>query len=203
VNVNKSRLLILATPKEIKKLYCYVDESGQDAGSNFFIVVSIVSGEEQNQIRDKLMQAEEVSKVHARKWFNSRSPVKEDFLRTVIKTELAKGDVYYSKYKKPLPFFAPMLETIEKAIKDKANGKPYLATVYVDGIDKKKAQELTGWLRHKGIKLQYVRSARDESEPFIRLADRWAGCIRDSLEGKEANTKILSKAEKDHYIKHI
>ena len=96
-----------------------------------------------------------------------------------------------------------MLEIVEKAIKDKARGKSYLAIVYVDGIDKKKAKELTNALRFKGIKLKYVRSARDESEPMIRLADRWAGCIRDALEGKEDNAKILSKAEKDKYIKKL
>ena len=62
---------------------------------------------------------------------------------------------------------------------------------------------LTGDLRLKGIKLKYVRSARDESEPFIRLADRWAGCIRDALGGKDDNIKILTKAEKEKYIKHI
>jgi hypothetical protein len=188
---------------KIQKIYCYVDETGQDAGSSFFVVVSIVSAEEQEQLRNKLLEAEETNKIHARKWFNSRSPIKEEFLRTLINTGLAKGDVYYSKYKKPLPFFLPILETIEKAIKDKTDGKPYLAIVYVDGIDRKKATELTGGLRLKGIKLQYVRSVRDESEPLIRLADRWAGCIRDSIEGKEINTNILTKAEKDCYIKHI
>jgi len=189
--------------KSKQKFYCYVDETGQDAGSNFFIVVSIVSGEEQDKIRNELLQIEELTKVHARKWFNSRSPVKEEFLQAVVKEELAKGDLYYGKFKKPLPFFLPLLEVVEKAIKDRAGNQPYLATVYVDGIDKKKAQELTGGLRLKGISLQYVRSTRDESEPMIRLADRWAGCIRDALEGKATNIRILSKAEKERYIKRL
>ncbi len=186
-----------------QKLYCYVDETGQDAGSNFFVVVSIVNGEDQNKVRGELLRLEAESKVHARKWFNSRSPIKEEFLRITLKEELVKGDIYFEKYQKPVPFFPPLLETVEKAILDKAGDKPYLATVYVDGIDKRKAKEMTGWLRHKGIKLQYVRSARDESEPFIRLADRWAGCIRDALEGKEENLKILIKAQKCDYIKPL
>lgn len=190
-------------PQAKQKLYCYVDETGQDAGSNFFVVVSIVSAEEQNAVRSQLLAVEESSKVHARKWFNSRSPIKESFLQAVVKERIAAGDVYYRKFKKPLPFFLPILEVAEKAIKDRAGTEPYLALVCVDGIDKKKAQELTGGLRLKGVKLQYVRSARDESEPLIRLADRWAGCIRDALEGKEVSTKILSKAEKDHYIKQL
>ncbi len=188
---------------KIQKLYCYVDETGQDSGSNFFVVVSIVSGEEQNQVRNKLLEIEESNKVHARKWFNSRSPIKEEFLQNLLKEKLVQGDIYYSSFKKPLPFFLPMLETIEKAIKDKAGKEAYKAIVYVDGIDKKKAKELTGALRLKGVRLEYVRSARDESEPMIRLADRWAGCIRDALEGKEANIRILSKAEKVSYIKRL
>ncbi len=188
---------------KIQKLYCYVDETGQDAGSEFFIVVSIVSSEEQGQVRSDLLKLEASSKVHARKWFNSRSPVKEEFLRLAVNEHLAKGDLYYGTFKKPLPFFLPMLETIEKAIKDKAGNTPYQAIVYVDGIDKKKAKELTNALRLKGIKLKYVRSARDESEPLIRLADRWAGCIRHAQEGREVNKKILAKAEKDKYIKRI
>lgn len=171
--------------KSIKKLYCYVDETGQDAGSEFFIVVSIVSSEEQHQVRSDLLKLEITSKVHARKWFNSRSPVKEKFLRLAVSKKLATGDVYYGMFKKPLPFFLPMLETIEKAIKEKTGSDPYQTIIYVDGIDKKKAKELTNALRLKGIKLKYVRSARDESEPLIRLADRWAGCIRHAQEGRE------------------
>lgn len=186
-----------------KKLYCYVDETGQDAGSKFFVVVSVVSSEDQELARSKLLSLESQSKVHARKWFNSRSPIKEDFLRLVISEEIAKGALYYAKFKKPLPFFLPLLETVEKAIKDKAGSEPYQATVYVDGIDKKKAKELTGGLRLKGIRLKYVRSARDESEPFIRLADRWAGCIRHALEGQKDNQQILTKAEREGYIKSI
>lgn len=189
--------------KNIKKLYCYVDETGQDAGSEFFIVVSIVTSEVQNQVRNDLLKLEARSKVHARKWFNSRSPVKEEFLRLVVNKNLAKGDLYYGTFKKPLPFFLPMLKTIEKAIKEKVGSDPYQAIIYVDGIDKKKSKELTKALRLRGIKLKYVRSARDESEPLIRLADRWAGCIRHAQEGRKANQQILSKAEKDKYIKRI
>jgi hypothetical protein len=186
-----------------QKLYCYVDETGQDAGSRFFVIASVVSGEEQEKVRQGLAEAEKITKLGIKKWHSSRSPEKEEFLRTILKQELAKGDVYYNKYKKRLPFFLPMLETIEKAIRDKAAGKPYQAIIYIDGIDKKKARELTGALRLKGIQLTYVRSSRDESEPIIRLADRWAGCIRDALEGKEVSRKILAKAEKDKYIKQL
>ena len=31
--------------KIIQKVYCYVDETGQDAGSDFFVVVAVVAVE--------------------------------------------------------------------------------------------------------------------------------------------------------------
>ncbi len=189
--------------KKTKKLYCYVDETGQDAGSKLFVIVSVVSGEEQGIIRNQLEKMEQDTKIGIKKWHTSRSPEKEEFIRNIIKNEIAKGDVYYGKYKKPSSFFFPMMETVEKAIKDKAGTDSYQATVYIDGIDKKKAKELTNILRQAGIRLKYVRSAKDGSEPMIRLADRWAGCIRNAYEGKGVSKSILSRAEKHGYITQI
>ncbi|MEK7651623.1 MAG: hypothetical protein AAB351_00210 [Patescibacteria group bacterium] len=96
-----------------------------------------------------------------------------------------------------------MLETIEKSIKDKMDSTRYQAIIYVDGIDKKKALELTNALRIRDISLKYVRSARDESEPFIRLADRWAGCIRAALQNNKIDKELLTKAQRNKYIKAI
>lgn len=39
-----------------------------------------------------------------------------------------------------------------------------------------------------------VKSRRDESEPLIRLADMWAGCIRAALLGAGEEQAILDRA---------
>jgi hypothetical protein len=39
-----------------------------------------------------------------------------------------------------------------------------------------------------------VRDRRDESEPVIRLADMWAGCIRAALQGSPEEGKVLEAA---------
>ncbi len=62
---------------------------------------------------------------------------------------------------------------------------------------------ITNALRERGISLRIVKSRRDESEPFIRLADMWAGCIRDSLL-KHADTQDLFKrAKQEGYLKDV
>jgi len=49
-------------------------------------------------------------------------------------------------------------------------------------------------LRVRGVSLEKVRSRRDESEPMIRLADMWAGCIRAAREGSQEEEKMLDAA---------
>lgn len=185
-----------------KKLYCYVDETGQDAGSEFFIVVSVVSAENQQELSRCLLEIEQKTRVGQRKWHKTRSPEREEFLKLSLKAEIASGQIYYGRYQKPLPFFLPLLETITKAIQAEAKD-PYQAIVYIDGIDKKKAKELTNALRLKGISTSYVRSARDESEPMIRLADRWAGCIRASYAGKTQDKDLVTRAISKNQLKAV
>lgn len=185
-----------------QKLYCYIDETGQDAGSEFFIVVAVVSDKEQNLLRDQLLEVETQVKIGQRKWHKSKLERNIQYLQLVLKKEIGKGEIYFGHYKKPIPYFLPMLETLEKAIRDKAKGN-YKAVIYVDGIDKKKAAELTNALRVRNIKLEFVRSARDESDPLIRLADRWAGCARAAVLDKKEERKIFKRAEEKAYIKKV
>ncbi len=123
------------------------------------------------------------------------------YLRLVLEKSVA-GEVFFGSFDKPLPFFSPTLEVIEGAIKAAAR-PPYSARVIVDGIDRKKAAELTNALRVRGISLEMVRSKRDESEPLIRLADMWAGCIRAAISGRADERAILDRALRKNYVRDI
>jgi hypothetical protein len=178
----------------IQKLYCYVDETGQDSASTVFIVVAVVSAKEQEQLREALIQAENTAETGHRKWHKSRPARRLRYLELTLEHSLLGGDVFFDVYPKPLPYFFPLLEVIEKAIKAKAGDRPYVARVFVDGIDRKKAAELTNALRLRGVWLELVRSRRDEAEPLIRLADMWAGCIRAALEAQPQEMILLNRA---------
>ncbi len=186
----------------LQKIYCYVDETGQDVGSEFFIVVAIINDKDQNSLREDLLKIESQAKIGQRKWHKTQSERNAQYLQLVLEKEIGKGEVYFGRYKKPIPYFLPMLETLEKAIQDKVKGN-YKAVVYVDGIDRKKAAELTSALRVRKIKLELVRSARDESEPLIRMADRWAGCIRAAFLGRKEEQEIFNKAKKKNYLQKV
>ena len=82
---------------------------------------------------------------------------------------------------------------MERAIRANAH-EPYTARVIIDGIDRQKAAELTNALRDRGVTLDMVRGKKDESEPLIRLADMWAGCIRAAMLGRGAEREMLQRA---------
>ncbi len=186
----------------IQKLYCYVDETGQDARSDVFIVAAVVSEKEQEILRCNLEKTEQESGIGLSKWSNASQDRRINFLRIVLDHGIGKGDIFYGSYEKPIPYFLPMLDLIVRAIKEKAKGK-YQTKVYVDGIDKKKARELTNALRVEGISLGMVRGRRDESEPLIRLADRWAGCVRAALERNKEAKALARKAKQTGYLREI
>lgn len=189
----------MTTPTPKQKLYCFVDETGQDDRSQVFIVVTVISDSTQQELKEALLQLELQAKMGAKKWHKSRQAEREAFMAQLVELQLAAGGVFFGKYPKPLPFFLPMLETLCRAIQAVA-AEDYQAVVYVDGIDRKKSQELTNALRVKGIKTKHVRSVRDESEPLIRLADRWAGCIRASVEGSVAAQQVVVRALEQGYL---
>lgn len=181
-------------PSQRQKLYCYVDETGQDDSSQVFVVVAVVSAREQDQLRNLLIRIEQAAGTGHRKWHKSRRERRIRYLSLVLEPGgFGDSEVFFGVYPKPLPYFLPMLDVLENAIKMKAV-PPYTARVFVDGIDHKKAAELTNALRVRGVFLDLVRSRRDESEPLIRMADMWAGCIRASLEGRDEERKLFDRA---------
>ena len=188
-----------ASKSDKEKVYAYFDESGQDRSSAFFIGVAVVSAKDQERLRKQLGDIEWIAGTNNKKCHKLSHSHRMSYLSLLLERKIAAGDVYIAHYKKPLPFFFPMVHVLVDAIKRATQGQ-YQANVYVDGIDQLKAKKLTNALRASGISLRIVKSRRDESEPLIRLADMWAGCIRSALLRHQDAEEMLKRAKKEHYL---
>jgi ribonuclease HII len=186
----------------MQKLYAYVDEAGQDALSAFFVVATVVTAKERELMRKKLEEVERLAGTKRKKWHKLRLLNRTSYLQLVIDRKIASGTTYIASYEKPIPYFFPMIDILEKALKENAIGD-YQATVYIDGVDRKKAHEITNALRARGISLKTVKSRRDESEPLIRLADMWAGCFRAALLKHEDAQALLKHAKRRKILKEV
>ena len=85
-----------SAPKQ--KLYAYVDESGQDIKSSFFVVVAVVSDKNQETLRKALLKVEQLAKTGNKKWRKVRPNYRLKYLETLLAKDIARGDIFYGYY---------------------------------------------------------------------------------------------------------
>src|SRR5438105_1196682 len=107
-------------PSNKQKLCCYVDESGQDDASSVFVVVAVVSDRDQQELREALIAIEQGAGVRYSKWHNSKPTRRARYMELALERKLGHDEVFFGSYPKPLPYFFPMIEVVERAIKAKA-----------------------------------------------------------------------------------
>jgi hypothetical protein len=184
-------------------VYVYVDESGQDDASKVFVAVAVgMFGNERYELEKAIIAHEDEARTGRRKWNHTRHARRVEFLSKILDREVGKKNVFFGIYQKPIHFFFPIVEIIEKTIKRMIE-REYVAHVYVDGANKTVAQSLTNALRSRGITTRFARGKRDESEALIRLADMWAGCIRHAHLDKSDAKEIFERAKRRNYLFEI
>lgn len=170
------------------KLYCYVDETGQDARSRVFIVATVVLDSERESVRHALANIEKISRKGLNKWTRATVVQRQAYLQQVWRQEHLKGRVFFQSFdKRPetqFDYLAATATAAKEAILVVGAGTPVLATVVIDGLQKP-LQNVVRQLISKRplLTVQKVRGIRDESDEFLRLVDGVAGCSRSAQEG--------------------
>jgi len=182
------------------KIYCYVDETGQDIGSDVFIVVVIIINLNLNITRELLEYLEKVTLIGTVKWHKSNYWYRLAFMEKFLSGNFDGLHIYFGTVKKPTVYYFSTLEIIKKAIA--INNRPNTQIIVcIDGLDKSSAKKITKVLRTQAQRIRLVKGVKDESEALIRLADRWAGCIRMALVGNGQCKAMVAKAEKKGFLK--
>ncbi len=161
-----------------EKLFCYVDETGQDTLGQLFIVSVVVLAEDRDRLRRDLEQIEGDSGKIQRKWTRSTPRQREGYMQSVLKHPGLAGKLHYSIY--PQGGRAYVELTI-------------LATAKAINSSSRENQPATIF-RQLRVKVHKVRGMKDQNDVFIRLADSLAGFVRDGLTGDEHFKKLYADA---------
>ncbi|NQU82537.1 MAG: DUF3800 domain-containing protein [Parcubacteria group bacterium] len=175
-----------------EKLYCFVDESGQDTKGVLFLVTVVITNKiSKEKIEKELLKIEDMigKKI---KWHGVSFEQRVDYLEAVLDIKEIKSSIFYSIYKTTKEYTSLTTYTIAKAIGVKAK-KPYEATIIIDGLNEKERQRTKVGLRQLGVKYKKVRGIKDESSPLVRLADALAGFVRDYEEGQSYAKPIFNR----------
>lgn len=160
-----------------QKLYCYVDETGQDTYGEKFIVVSIVVAGE----RDK-------------------------YLKLALPQSKLKGKIFYRIFHNSKEYEDLMVLVIAQAINlyiERNDIIDYKATIVIDGLKATEAKRVAKSLRLLGIKTRRVRGEKDESNALLRLADALAGLIREADEGNDHYDKLVNRLQREKVVNEL
>lgn len=185
----------------MQKLYCYVDESGQDTEGRIFLVSVVITEKEREGIQDFLIKIEQETGKHLLKWQKTDFDIRNDYLLRVFRFNLLKHSIFFSKYESKAYVDLTIL-TVAKAIYQRAQGD-YKATILVNGLNEKGIHKFSNGLRKLKIRIRKVRRIKDRSDPLIRLADAMAGFLRDYKEGQDYAKKFFQQAVENQIVKEV
>ena len=190
--------------KSKQKLYCYVDETGQDTIGKFFIVSVVVSGETRETLAKLLEQIEKDSHKGKAKWIHARSSEQLSYMKAVLSEPLFKQKLRFSFYQQTKAYTALTILSTARAIHAVAVHNRAVS-VYVDGLPQSRVLWFGVELRHLGVRVSKVVGVRrEESSSLIRLADACCGFVRQALVGNNAKTKeLFEHALKEGYLKEL
>lgn len=191
----------------MQKLYCYVDETGQDTIAQpgrkraVFIVGVVILDEERQLLEDVCVQYEKRSGKGITPWHKAKYAFRLEYLRAVVADSRFVGTLYYQVFEQPKKMFFDTytLHGIIRAIGSKLKNAPVIPSIkeiYVDGLTRSKQSDYGVKLRKLGGTRASFHRTTDQSSPLIRLADSLAGLVREAEEDRDSEaTRVLKQGK--------
>jgi phenylpropionate dioxygenase-like ring-hydroxylating dioxygenase large terminal subunit len=192
----------MSKPSKKQKLYCYVDETGQDTLGSIFIVSVIVAGNARDSMVARLEEIEQESGKGKVKWMKVRRQQRVNYIKAVLSSPIFKHALYFSLYRNSTKYMALTVLSTAKAILSAAP-EHSTTTVYVDGLPKSRLRWFGTELRHLSVRNSKVMGVRkEEADSLMCLADAVAGFVRLALSGADREVaELFEQARKRDYLR--
>ncbi|MGH9847349.1 MAG: DUF3800 domain-containing protein [Blastocatellia bacterium] len=179
-----------------------MDETGQDTEGALFLVSVVITEQEHEAFARELERIEAETGKRRIKWHKTSIERKVAYIKAILACPIFQRTIFFSHYADSKAYVDLTVYTTAKAILYRADDD-YKATVIVDGLSSSEVHHFSRELRKLHIKIRKVRGARDENEPGIRLADAFAGFLRDALEGQEYATGLYKEARERGIVREV
>ena len=187
-----------------KKLYAYVDESGQDTKGLVFVVSILILEQERDLIYEELEKIEAKTGKKNVKWNKSRHEFRKAYIEEIIKVEKLKKGIFFDTFSDTKKYIELTSFATAKAILKKVNKDEYKVTIFIDGFRKKEIEIFSRGLKDLRISTKKIRGVKkDENNAFIRLVDAICGLVRDADEKNEWAMKALAKLKKEKLVSEL
>lgn len=185
------------------KFYCYVDETGQDTGGRFFIVsVVLIAQTNKDGLEAIIEEIEDRTGKKKTKWTKAKADIRMRFLEEISKVKALQLSVYYSLYDDVTTYEQLTSLSVVRAMQTRGEDD-YSVTVIVDALTKKGIEKMRRVLKLNQVQYDKIVGQKDEQSPFLRLADCFAGFIRDYVEGERYAKELFLLLEQRRIITEV
>lgn len=99
------------------KLYCFVDESGQDTEGKMFVVSVVVTGSKRDELLNLCEKLEDESGKHKDKWGKAKHERRMRYISQVLTNKNFKGCLRYAKFRNTWDYDTSTVEAIVSAVR--------------------------------------------------------------------------------------
>lgn len=184
----------------MRRLICYVDESGQHSLGAYFLVSVVITEDDRDQLEARLLSLEKSTGKRHLKWNKSKHDVRLAYIRGVLRNPDFYGKIYTAYTENSRDYVSLTVTATAQSIQVHTTDD-CKATVIVDGLKKTERKQFAVGLRNQGVVTEKVVGRRDENEPLIRLADALCGFVADAKQGREEYRYLLDKAVLEGFLK--
>lgn len=178
----------------MRKLYCYVDESGQDTKGYLFVVSIVITEDNRENILDELNSIEQESGKGRVKWHSARPQYRERYMKALSQSSILRNKSFFDTFTNSDQYIEMTSYATAKAIAKKSStAADYRVSIYIDGFRQKEIHRFSKGLRALNIRRRKVVGVkRDENNSIIRLADAICGLVRDAEDGQPWAKNMLA-----------
>ncbi|MBM3209165.1 DUF3800 domain-containing protein [Candidatus Shapirobacteria bacterium] len=187
----------------MQKLYCFVDETGQDTKGELFLVAIVLQEKSQiDLLEEQLEKLERITKKRKLKWTKTPDGAKQEYLLGLLGLTRLREAIYYSVYKESRDYTPLVSLTIAKAITARQS-RDYTVKIVIDGLSRREMEKVRKDLKKLAIRYKKIRGMKDEQSVFIRLADAMAGFLRDYTERQKYAGLLAEKLKEAKIIAEV
>ena len=184
-----------------QKLYCYVDETGQDTKGELFVVSVVIAASDRDALAVQLDIIEQETRKGRVKWMLTKPSNRVAYIDRVLSTPAFIGTLNYAVYRCSSDHLQNTIQATARAIEVHAGAT---ATVLVDGLQKSLVHQFGTQLHRMGIRTRKVRGIRrEEADALMRLADAVCGFVRAAISGRTELAELFEKAKREGYLREV
>lgn len=163
----------------MRRVTTYSDESGIITRKKFIVATAIVNNKDCETFQQLLQEIEQESGKR-KKWTDVGVETRARYTKLLLKKRIFSiCTVYFAIYNSQSNYVSLVSSQVAKSILNYANTEEYIATIFLDKVNKKITTGIQKDIKRYKIRFKKIRALDDTNNVGLKFIDAICGLIRD------------------------